>query len=264
MLSILDLLNHYLGFFNVNARWKGQMYTILAGIGNFYILYLAVRHIQNGAYLRGVLLALGFLFILYCVILNIIYYYTQKTVKWDISPKLEKVLGGPQAAKTTDGQAMPYVPANGLYDKQQVLPATAVSDDDMAAELNKVVDQLREGGLINENYGGLSEKEQLAFLATGQQTIFANHPGTPLPYFRLEEERGGLSIYGGMNEMLASRLARIQTVGLQPVDLALESYNLYIASVVVTGGPGKARGRHDLMPVEKPYELAVELAYTKN
>ena len=52
MLSILDLLNHYLGFFNVNARWKGQMYTILAGVGNFYILYLAVRHIQNGAYLR--------------------------------------------------------------------------------------------------------------------------------------------------------------------------------------------------------------------
>ena len=79
----------------------------------------------------------------------------------------------------------------------------------------------------------------------------------------MEEERGGLSIYGGMNEMLASRLARIQTVGLQPVDLALESYNLYIASVVVTGGPGKSRGRHDLMPVEKPYELAVELAYTK-
>lgn len=264
MLTILDLLNHYLGFFNVNARWKGQVYTVLASVGNFYILYLAVRHIQNGAYLRGALLALAFLLILYGAILNIVYYYTKKTIKWDVSPKLEKMLGGPQAAKTaTDNKAMPYVPANGLYDKKQVLPATAISDNDMAAELTKVVDQLREGGLITENYGGLSEKEQLAFLATGQPTIFANHPGTPLPYFKLEEERGGLAVYGGMNEMLSSRLARIQTVGLQPVDLALKSYNLYIASVVVTGGPGKTRGRHAVMPVEKPYKLAVELAYTK-
>lgn len=264
MLSILDLLNHYLGMFNVNARWKGQVYSILSGVGNFYILYLAIRHIQNGAYLRGAGLLLVFLFILYCVILNVIYYYTQKTVKWDISPLLEKMLGGSQAAKATDtSAAMPYVPANGLYDKKQVLPATTVSDGDMEAELAKVVDQLRESGMVTDNYGGLSEKEQMAFLATGQTAIYANHPGTPLPYFRLEEERGGLSIYGGVNEMLASRLARIQTIGLQPVDLALKSYNLYIASVVVSGGPGKSRGRQALMPIEKPYFLSVELAYTK-
>lgn len=264
MLSILDLLNHYLGMFNVNARWKGQVYSILSGVGNFYILYLAIRHIQNGAYLRGAGLLLVFLFILYCVILNVIYYYTQKTVKWDISPLLEKMLGGSQAAKATDtSAAMPYVPANGLYDKKQVLPATTVSDGDMEAELAKVVDQLRESGMVTDNYGGLSEKEQMAFLATGQTAIYANYPGTPLPYFRLEEERGGLSIYGGVNEMLASRLARIQTIGLQPVDLALKSYNLYIASVVVSGGPGKSRGRQALMPIEKPYFLSVELAYTK-
>ncbi len=264
MLTILDLLNHYLGMFNVNARWKGQVYSILAGVGNFYILYLAIRHIQNGAYLRGAGLLIVFLFILYCVILNILYYYTKKTVKWDISPLLEKMLGGSQADKADNSSAaMPYVPANGLYDKQQVLPATAVSDGDMEAELSKVVDQLRESGMFTDNYGGLSEKEQMAFLATGQPHIFANHPGTPLPYFRLEEERGGLSVYGGVNEMLSSRLARIQTIGLQPVDLALKSYNLYIASVVVSGGPGKARGRSSLTPIEKPYFLSVELAYTK-
>ena len=264
MLSLLDLLNHYLGMFNVNARWKGQVYSILSGVGNFYILYLAIRHIQNGAYLRGAGLLLVFLFILYCVILNVIYYYTQKTVKWDISPLLEKMLGGSQAAKAADNAAaIPYVPANGLYDKKQVLPATTVSDGDMEAELAKVVDQLRESGMVTDNYGGLSEKEQMAFLATGQSDIYANHPGTPLPYFRLEEERGGLSIYGGVNEMLASRLARIQTIGLQPVDLALKSYNLYIASVVVSGGQGKSRGRQALMTIEKPYFLSVELAYTK-
>ncbi|MBC6498371.1 hypothetical protein H7R52_04370 [Weissella confusa] len=53
MLTILDLLNHYLGFFNVNTKWKGQVYTILASVGNFYVLYLAIMHLKNAAYLRG-------------------------------------------------------------------------------------------------------------------------------------------------------------------------------------------------------------------
>ena len=263
MLTILDLLNHYLGFFNVNSRWKGRVYSILAGIGNFYILYLAVKHIQNGAYLRGLGLTLAFLAITYFVILNAIYYFTEKSVKWDVSPKIEKVLGGKpaEATSTTTVANQPFTPATGLYAKDNVLPGTAVSDSDMLAELTKVAEQLQANGMMPQDYNGLSEKDQLAYLASGQKTIYANHPGTPLPYYRLEKERGGLAVYGGMNEMFAQRLARIETVGLQPTALAMEQYDLFIASAVITGGLGHERGRQTVQEVKHDYRLLVELAY---
>ena len=129
MLTILDLLNHYLGFFNVNSRWKGRVYSLLAAVGNFYILYLAVKHIQNGAYLRGLGLTLAFLVITYFVILNAIYYFTEKSVKWDVSPKIEKMLGGKPAEATPAATNQPFTPATGLYAKDNVLPGTAVSDN---------------------------------------------------------------------------------------------------------------------------------------
>lgn len=93
MLTILDLLNHYLGFFNVNTKWKGQVYTILASVGNFYVLYLAIMHLKNAAYLRGLGLLLAFIVIAYFAFLNVVYYFTKKTFKWDLSPKVEKLLG---------------------------------------------------------------------------------------------------------------------------------------------------------------------------
>ena len=262
MLTILDLLNHYLGFFNVNTKWKGQVYSVLATAGDFYVLYLGVKHIENGAYLRGAVLMLAFIVIAYFAVLNMVYYYTKKTVKWDISPKIEKVLGGrPAEESQTNKTAMPYVPANGLYAKENVLPATAISDADMQAELTKVAEQLQASGMFQQDYNGMSEVDQLAYLAAGNDVIYANHPGTPLPYFRLEHERGGLAVYGGLNEMFAQRVARIKTVGLQPVELALENYDLFIASAVITGGVGHVRGRVNLQETTKPYQLAVELAY---
>lgn len=261
MLTILDLLNHYLGFFNVNTTWKGKIYTLLATIGNFYILYLGISHIRNGAYLRGSLLILGFIAILYFAILNIFYYYTKKTLKWDISPKIEKILGGkPADINQTTQRTAAYVPANGLYTKQDVLPASIYSDQDMQAELNKLADQLIQSGMMTQDFGGLSEEEQLAHLIT-TDVIYANHPGTPLPYFRLETERGGLAVYGGLNEMMAKRLGRIKTVGLMPIESALKTYDLFLATVVLKGGLGHSRGRANVTEVNKPYILQAELAY---
>jgi len=261
MFTILDLLNHYLGFFNVNSKWKGRVYSLLAGVGDFYILYLAIMHIQNGAYLRGFALTLAFIVIAYFAILNLVYYFTEKTLKWDVSPKIEKVLGGKPTEVNTEPTNIPFTPATGLYAKDNVLPGTAISDSDMLAELTKVAEQLQVNGMMPQNYSGLSEKEQFAYLTSGQSVIYANHPGTPLPYYRLEKERGGLAVYGGMNEMFAQRLARIETVGLQPTALAMDSYDLFIASAVITGGVGHERGRQTVQEVKHDYRLSVELAY---
>lgn len=264
MLTILDLLNHYLGFFNVNTKLKGRVYSLLAFVGDFYILYLAWAHLRNGAILRGVLILLAFLAILYFAVLNIIYYFTDKRVKWDISAWLEKYIGTQEDKKGNQGpqRAALYVPANGLYTQQEVLPAAVVSDANMQAEIGVVAEQLKNSGMVVENFGGLSEEEQLAYIEQHNQ-IYATHPGMPLPYFRLQEERGGLAVYGGVNEMLAKRLGRISRVGLMPVASAMQDYNLYIATAVLEGGLAHIRGRAGLAESTLPYQLRVELAYQK-
>jgi hypothetical protein len=257
MLSILDLMNHYLGFFNVNTRWKGRVYTLLALVGNFYLLFLAYSHLVQGNYLRSVLLALAFLVVLYLGILNFFYYFMKKNFRWDISPMIEKRLGTQESEKT--GPQL-YVPANGLYTQENVLPTTVFSTPDMIAELNLVGGQLLVHKLMPTDYAGLNEKEQLDRLQE-VDVIYANDPGAPLPYFRLEHERDGLAVYGGLNEMLAKRLGRIQTVGLMPISEAMKSYDLFIATAVIVGGEGHRRGRAGLANVTENYELKVTLAY---
>ena len=93
MLTVLDLINHYLGYFTTNSKTKGRIYTVVGAGGVWYLLYLAYRFFVNGHWLRGALIAAVFLLLLYFVILNIIYYFTKHTSKWDVSPRIEKLLG---------------------------------------------------------------------------------------------------------------------------------------------------------------------------
>lgn len=94
MFSILDMINHALGYVNVNVKIKNQIYIGIGIAGNLYLGYVAIRLMQNGAWLRGILYMLVFLALIYFITLNVIYYFTNKTAKYDLSPKIEKLLGG--------------------------------------------------------------------------------------------------------------------------------------------------------------------------
>ncbi len=56
MISFLTLVSHYMGMISVKSKLKNQIYTITAFVGNWYLLYIGIRFIQNGAYTRGLLL----------------------------------------------------------------------------------------------------------------------------------------------------------------------------------------------------------------
>ena len=93
MFTLFDMIRSSLSYVNLSTVLKNRIYTILAGIGNFYLLYVAFRFFQNGFWGRGTLFILAFLVILYFTYLNILYYFTKaKKSKYDISPWIEKVL----------------------------------------------------------------------------------------------------------------------------------------------------------------------------
>ncbi|MBY7146342.1 hypothetical protein I2491_06075, partial [Levilactobacillus brevis] len=122
MLSFLDMVNHYLGYINVNAKIKNRVYVILGALGDLYLFYIAIRSLQNGHPFWGLLILLVALLLLYFVYLNGMYYFTEKKAPFDISPKIEKWLHiKPKEEETTGHQTIHgrNIPANGYFDEKK-------------------------------------------------------------------------------------------------------------------------------------------------
>lgn len=59
MFSFLDMVNHSLSYFNINTKLKNRVYTIIALLGDFYLIYVTTRLLINKAWLRGFLYCLA-------------------------------------------------------------------------------------------------------------------------------------------------------------------------------------------------------------
>lgn len=257
MFSILDLFNSYFSVFNVNSRLKGRIYTLIDFVGVSYLGYLTFSYLKNQAYMQGALLGLATLLIFYVALINFMYYFTEKSVKWDISPLFAKYVANPDAAS---GNNVQFVPASGLYRTEDVLPALVISEGENQRYLEEIVNQLNERGLIEDAYDNLSVKEQVKVLKNGKNVLYANNR-IDLPFYRLEKEGNRLIVVGGLNEMASRPLGYVKQVGLQSASAAMEQYDFFVATVSISGGKGHELGRNGLSEVKYPYELKVELAY---
>ena len=265
MFSLLSLINGYIGYFSMNAKLKGQIYTILGGIGNFYLLYVAYRFFANGYYLRGTFYILAFLVLLYFAYLNALYYFTKdKQSKYDITPKIEKLLGitpKDPAAEAQKKQKNPlgFVQTNGIYTDADLLPSTLTFTAEQKEHLAALAQKLVAIGYLTADYGGLSDKDMLN--SSSQTKFYALAAPKALPYFELVTQNEQLFIYGGVNEMEKEPLAQVKTVGLLDVKEALKKYRLSLATVLIAKGPYKIAGRSNMIEKKAPYELEVQIAY---
>ncbi|MDI6553981.1 DUF6681 family protein [Leuconostoc falkenbergense] len=261
MFTLLDLVNHYLGYFTTNSKVKGRIYTAVGAIGVWYLLYLAYRFFVNGRILRGSLLVAIFLVLLYFVILNVLYFFTNKTTKWDISPKIEQIVGQPHEENAQVATSV-IIPANGLYERQDVMNGVIDSNLQQRTNIEAIAREMTDLNLIAQDYGHLGEQAQRQIIAQ-KGVINANHPGTILPYFDMQEAGGTLTIFGGINQLQARELGIVSRVGLTPTDQALSHYRLAVASVVLTGGLSHVATRSELIDDQQPYQIKVEIAYMR-
>ncbi|MFB9768897.1 DUF6681 family protein [Lactiplantibacillus modestisalitolerans] len=262
MFSFLDMINHALGYVNVNVKIKNQIYTGIGIAGNLYLGYVAIRLMQNGAWMRGLLYMLVFLVLIYFITLNVIYYFTNKTAKYDLSPKIEKLLGGkPKEATEAQAANQPYMPANGIFDGRELLPATVKTSHAEQTNLHQIVDQLQAAGLVKMNYGGLSDKAVMQQAQAGGEPVYAIGKGVQFPFSQLKLEDHRLVVYAGINQMDQLPVGHIQKVGLTDVHAAHADYKLYLATAVVTGGINKIAGRNSTIEQPGDYQVIAQVAY---
>lgn len=268
MLSLLDMANHFLGYFNVNTKLKGRIYTILGFLGDWYLLYIGVRFIQNGAHIRGVLLILVFLFLMYCTAVNFFFYFLKRRFPLDPSERIAKVLGDERLKQQEDkltqrDQLDRFAPATGLYDNKQVIPAKVMVNGAQHKNLATIAAQFSEANLLPQDYEGQSDQEVLAATKDRNQPVFAIGKGVPLPFAILKSEAGHLLVYAGLNQMTALPVGRITRVGLSDINQAQQQFDLFIASAVLQGGLAKTAGRSGAIERELPYTVKVEVAFSE-
>ncbi|MFD0896973.1 DUF6681 family protein [Loigolactobacillus binensis] len=269
MLSLLDMLNHYLGYFNMNVKLKNRVYTAIGIAGVLYLGYLAINFIRLGAWTRGILFLLIFLVLVYFVSLNVIYYFTTKTAKFDISPKIEKLLGGRPAGAADDpmmggkhaAQTTKVIPAAGLFHEQSLLPAKMLVDTTQQANLDQLVDQLVANNYLQLNYADRSDEQIYEHAQKSGQPVYALGDTVQLPFYELREQNGRYFVYAGRNAIDSLPVGEVTEVGLMPTQDAAAKYRIVLASAQLTGGPYKMAGRSGVVAGNDPFKLVIQAAY---
>lgn len=266
MLTLLDLLNKFLGYFNIQDKAKGRALSLIALVGNGYLLVVAWQNLRYpGFRVRGALFLLAFLILSYFVVLNLIYYYTTKQSKFDISPRVEKALGGnrqhQQQTMAQFQQAATTVPALGMLGDLPVLPVTVSQEAAHVDALNTLVSDMVQAGAVRLDYAGLDEAAVAQVAKTTQQPVLAMGQPVALPFVRLAVEADTVKVVGGLNALNEAELGQVVQLGLTPIKEALKHYDLAVASVTIAGGEQKQQGRSGMVVTQHPYRLQVQLAY---
>lgn len=255
----------------MNVKIKNRVYTVVGGIGNFYLLYVAWRFFANGFIGRGLLFILAFLVLLYFTYLNAIYWFTEKKAKWDISPKIENALGikpkDPEEEarkKVARMRQVGFVQTNGIFDENQdFLPAEITTSEAELANIQIVADSLKKINYLHLDYDGKSKNTIFKEIKSDGKVRYAlGETPQALPYFELKNVEGKLVIYGGINQIESYQLGTVKTIGLMPASEAAKKYHIYLATVVLTGGPFMIAGRSTAMEDNEPFRIDAKIAYT--
>lgn len=255
----------------MNVKIKNRVYTVVGGIGNFYLLYVAWRFFANGFIGRGLLFILAFLVLLYFTYLNAIYWFTEKKAKWDISPKIENALGikpkDPEEEarkKVARMRQAGFVQTNGIFDENQdFLPAEITTSEAELANIQIVADSLKKINYLHLDYDGKSKNTIFKEIKSDGKVRYAlGETPQALPYFELKNVEGKLVIYGGINQIESYQLGTVKTIGLMPASEAAKKYHIYLATVVLTGGPFMIAGRYTAMEDNEPFRIDAKIAYT--
>lgn len=276
MISFLTLASHYMGMINVKSKLKNQVYTIMAFVGNWYLLYIGIRFLQNGRSLRGLLLLAIFLLFLYFSIMNIYYFFTTKKAPFDISPVLEKYVGGaPEEIREKEefrrrlaqverqSHQASSSPA-GMFDQRMLLPAQVESTGEQKRNIEQIAMLMKNAGILFEDYGGRSDEQIKEQLQPGQTEAYAiGDEGIQFPFADIKIINGQPTIYAGLNQMEELPVGVITKVGAASFEAAKQENHLYLADVLLSGGEKKMIGRSGIITENENFFIKVNIAYKR-
>ncbi|MFV0560621.1 MAG: DUF6681 family protein [Enterococcus sp.] len=92
LLDIINGVHKFLGYLDISPKYLNRGYTILSVIPTLYILRILYGLWLNENYFQFFLYGVGFLALLYFIILNVFYYFFDKNSKADVTQVFVKYL----------------------------------------------------------------------------------------------------------------------------------------------------------------------------
>ncbi|GLB46574.1 hypothetical protein WR164_05530 [Philodulcilactobacillus myokoensis] len=271
MFSFLDFINRILNYIDIDTKIKSRIYIIVGFLANIYLFYVSFKFIHNGFMTRGIVFFLVALFLLYFVYLNYFYYFTEKQAPFDLSSKIMHKLGiKPREPKNTSLrgrqsgiQNVRGAISNGYFKENRMMPAILSSNPSEVERINQVADDLINDHLMTANYFGSSDvRINRALKENGDKPIYAIGKGCYVPYFLLKFESGKYNVYIGINQANRLLVGHLTQIGMQKINqIDHNRVDIFLASVLLVGGPFKTEGR--LNPVEhhQNYQLKLKIAF---
>jgi hypothetical protein len=219
--GIFAIINQVLSWMTVRSKARGQLYALLGFVANWYLLYLGYELYKNGATTRGILILAGFIVLLYFSVLNLIYYFSDKTVSWDISPALEKILGSTEEESEKSQTTL----SNGIY-TNNVLPATLKFTTLQSQNFMQLLNQLQQAGI------------------NGKEII--------PPFFTAKYTQTEMLVYAGINQLDAKPIATISKIGFgNPLEIIAKN-RVSIANVIIKKESANANPSIDVYVAYSP------------
>lgn len=165
---IFSNISKFLNYLNINPRLQNKIFTVVSVFPTLYILRIVKGYFQNGNHLRGIIYLLIFIVLMYFIVVNFLYYFKERKVKWDVTNLIEDIV----PEDTTFGGSVPTNSLETPSIKGQKIKLNLSEDSDIIIE--EVVDKLVTTGEIK-----LNSLEQEGYLLDKY---------TLIPYYKIRKE----------------------------------------------------------------------------
>lgn len=92
MIEIINSIHRFLGYLDISPKYLNRAYTVVSIIPTGIILNIIFNFYEKGMWIKFTTYSLIFIVLAYFIVLNTLYYFFDKNVKWDITQLFTKYL----------------------------------------------------------------------------------------------------------------------------------------------------------------------------
>lgn len=141
---LLTNIGKFLNYLNINPRLQNKIMTIISVFPTLYILRIVRGYFSNGNYIKGSIYLIIFIILTYFIIINFVYYFKNKKVKWDVTNLIEDIV--PEDLTFDNPGSLTTSTNSGLQGKKLPL----IFNEDSPFTIEQIIDELIQQGQIKK------------------------------------------------------------------------------------------------------------------
>lgn len=170
---LLTNIGKFLNYLNINPRLQNKIMTVVSVFPTLYILRIVRGYFSNKNYFKGSIYLIIFIVLTYFIILNFVYYFKNKKVKWDVTNMIEDIVPEDVTFDVDHTVEIKGTAAHGIQGKKLPL----IFNENSHIIIEQVVDELIDQKVItvqdlSKNDYLIDKYELIPFYKIRKQSLF--------------------------------------------------------------------------------------------